>query len=162
LTSSGSRARSTRPSAKSGRRGLRVVVDTNVWVSGLIAAHGAPGRVLEALRQRAFDPVVSWELAEEIAQVLRRPKLARYRIGEADIGELFALMAPFLPTVEVEISLRDPDDAPVVLTAVAGGADAIVTGVHGLLKDESLVSWLGGRGVELLDPSELLARLRLG
>ncbi len=91
--------------------------------------------------------------------MLRRPKLSRYQITEEDIENLFALMAPFLPMVEVEITPRDPDDAPVIAAAIAGGAEAIVTGDAGLLGDASLRAWLGERNIELLEPRALLLRL---
>src|SRR6266568_2719190 len=66
---------------------LRVVVDTNVWVSGLMLPDGAPGRVLDAARRGFFTPLASWDLAEEIVDVLRRPRLRRYRITEDNIRD---------------------------------------------------------------------------
>jgi len=68
---------------RSGGRALRVVVDTNVWVSGLIDPDSVPGQVLELVRERRVEAVASWELAEEIVDVLRRPRLKRYRIQSA-------------------------------------------------------------------------------
>lgn len=64
-----------------------------------------------------------------------------------------------LPDVEIDVTLRDPDDAAVVSAAVSGRADTIVTGDRGLLDDAELRVWLGERGIELLTPSELLERL---
>ena len=107
---------------------LRVVLDSNVWVSGLIRPQGPPGRVLAALRSGAIEGVASWALAEEIAEVLRRPKLARYGLSEDDVREALVLLAPLLPSVDVDVAVRDPDDAPVVASALAGGVEAIVTG----------------------------------
>ena len=50
------------------------VVDTNVWVSGLINRHGTPARVLDAYRDQQFTTVVmSGPLLEELEGVLRRP-----------------------------------------------------------------------------------------
>jgi len=74
--------------------------------------------------------VASWALAEELLDVLRRPKLRKYRIVAQDFGDLLAILAPFLPSVEVQ--LRDPDDVPAVAAAVAGRAGAIVTGDNDL------------------------------
>jgi putative PIN family toxin of toxin-antitoxin system len=148
-----------RPSPRSEGRALRVVLDSNVWVSGLIRPQGAPGRVLAALRAGALDAVASWALAEEIVEVLRRPKLARYGLSEHDVRETLVLLAPLLPSVDVEVTIRDRDDIPVVASAVAGQVEAIVTGDAHLLDDPDLRDWLAARGIDVLSPGELLARL---
>ncbi|MGI8974906.1 MAG: putative toxin-antitoxin system toxin component, PIN family, partial [Gaiella sp.] len=123
------------------RLALRVVVDTNVWVSGLIVPQGASGRVLRAMRERRFELVVSWQLAEELADVLRRPRIARYEISRRDVEDVLRLLAPGLPTADIDVPIRDPDDTPVVAAALAGAADAIVTGDKDFLEDESLRAW---------------------
>lgn len=150
---------SSPPSGRSGEPGLRAVVDTNVWVSGLLIPKSPPGRILRAIREGRLEPVASWELGREIAQVLARPKFRRYGVTEDDTREILLLLAPFLPSVEMDIPIRDPKDAPVVAAAVAAGADAIVTGDRDLLGDPSLRDWLGDRGVEVLTPAEALRHL---
>jgi putative PIN family toxin of toxin-antitoxin system len=142
---------------RSGGLGLRVVVDTNVWVSGLIAPSGTPGRVLDAIRAGAIEPVVTWALADELVTVLRRPALRRYGFTDGDVEDVLVLLGPFLPDVEVTVDIRDPADAPVVSAALAGRAEAIVTGDRDLLDDDDLRHWLAARGVTLLTPAELLA-----
>lgn len=57
---------------------LRVVVDTNVWVSALINPHGPPAQVLAALKRNAFEPILAKALLDELVEVVRRPRLRRY------------------------------------------------------------------------------------
>lgn len=112
--------------------------------------------MLASARRGDFELVVSWSLVEEIADVLGRPKLKRYEVSQDLIALLLRFLAPALPTVELDVDLRDPNDAHVVEAAISGGADAIVTGDRGLLEDEALRVWLAERGVELHTPATLL------
>ena len=147
------------PSPRSGARALRAVVDTNVWVSGLIAPEGAPRQVIEALRTGRIECVVSWALAEEIVDVLRRPRLHRLGVTEDDVQAVLTILGPLLPDVDVDVPIRDPNDARVVSAALAGRADAIITGDQDLIDDEALVTWLRERGVAVLSPATALAAL---
>ncbi len=128
-------------------------------MSGLIVPAGTPGRVLDAVRRGHLEPVASWELARELAEVLRRPEIRRYGVTEADVDDVLAVLGPLLPDVDVEVEIRDPDDAVVVGAALAGAAEAIVSGDRDLLDDATLRSWLAARGIEILTPAEALARL---
>ncbi len=75
------------------------------------------------------------------------------------MGELLVVLARWLPSVDVEPELRDPKDAPVVSAAIAGDAEAIVTGDLDLLENNPLRTWLGERGIRSLKPTELLEEL---
>jgi uncharacterized protein len=139
---------------------VRAVVDTNVWVSALINPTGPAGAVVERIARGRIDAVCSWELAEEIAAVLRRPSLARrYLITEDDVREVLALLAPLLPRVEVDVEMRDVTDLPVLRAAVGGRAEAIITGDRDFHDDAALAAWLAERSIELLTPAEALGRL---
>ncbi len=115
--------------------------------------------MVEAVWRGEIEPVLSWELVEEIADAPARPKLQRYEVPPDALTALLQLVAPALPTVEMDVELRDPDDAPVVAAAVAGGAEMIVTGDRGMLDGEDLRSWLEARGIELRTPAELISDL---
>lgn len=120
---------------------------------------GAPGRILDAVRQGRITALASWELAEEIVEVLRRPRMRRYRISERDIADLLTVLGPLLPAVEVMVAPRDRTDIPVIATALAGRADAIVTGDRGLLGDDRLRAFFSERAIAVYAPAELLERL---
>lgn len=110
------------------------------------------------MRARELDVVSSWELAAELRDVLERQKLRDYSLAEQDVRDLLSLLARDLPSVDVDVELRDPEDAHVVAAAIAGRAGAIVTGDRHLLDDADLRTWLAERGVEVLTPRELLDR----
>lgn len=73
--------------------------------------------------------------------------------------DVLFLLAPFLPTLDLEVPVRDPEDAPVVVAAVQGRAHAIVTGDRDLLTDVTLTAWLAERGIQALTPAALLQPL---
>ena len=72
---------------------MNAVIDTNVWVSGLINRNGMPARVLHAYRDLRFTVVTSEPLLEELMQVLRRPKIVRkYGVTDEDVQALQELL----------------------------------------------------------------------
>jgi predicted nucleic acid-binding protein len=89
---------------------------------------------------------------------MRKPKLRRHEIDDRDIEDVLWILGAALPHVDVDVTLRDPRDAPVVAAAVAGHADAIGTGDADLLDDQPLRSWLAERGIEVLKPAEFVQR----
>jgi putative PIN family toxin of toxin-antitoxin system len=97
---------------------------------------------------------------DEVVRVLRRPKLRRkYLITDDDVRDLVVLLTPVLPTVEVDVPIRDPGDVPVVAAALSGRADMIATGDADLLDDDAVVFWLLERGVEVVHTAEALRRI---
>ena len=57
---------------------MRVVLDTNILVSGLITQTGPPAQILNALRDGRLVAIMSEATLAELAAVLRRPSLQRY------------------------------------------------------------------------------------
>lgn len=102
---------------------------------------------------------MSWALAHEVVEVLSRPSIRRYGITDADVDDLVSLLGPFLPDIELAVSVRDPDDAPVVGAALAGRAEVIISGDRDLLDDPGLGAWLAERDIEVLTPAGALERL---
>ncbi len=102
---------------------------------------------------------MSWDLAGELVEVLRRPKFAAYEFDEADVADLVALVDPLLPKVTVAVALQDPADGIVIEAATAAEVDAIVTGDADILDDADLLDWLAARGIDVLTPAEVVATL---
>lgn len=138
---------------------MRVVLDTNVLVSGLITPAGSPGRILNAVFARRLTLVLTSDLAMELLGVLVRPKFRGFAFDRRRLSNLVSAVQPIVIGDDVAIPRRDPGDRIVVEAAVAGRAEAIVTGDRDLLDDVELVAWLTVRGIEVITPAELTRRL---
>jgi uncharacterized protein len=117
---------------------LRVVLDTNVIVSGLISPGGTPGQILQRLVDEAFLLVLSPPLVEELRRTLRRPRIRKFlRLSDAEvegrIAQLETLADPVESKLEVQVEVRDPDDVVFLVAAIEGRAACIVTGDGDLL-----------------------------
>lgn len=111
-------------------RKAKVVLDTNVVVSGVLSKEGNPARVLELWEKDAFTLVISQPLYEEIISTLTKLQ-PKYRIPVTAIKELAKLLRDYSLWVKIEHTpevTRDPKDDVVVATAIAADADFLITG----------------------------------
>lgn len=136
----------------------RAVLDTNVFVSGLISPLGKPAAILKALRSGRFTLLSSPPINEEIIEVLNRPRIRdRYGLGDSIFDVSFILwevaeLVIDLPDVK---ACSDVDDDKFLATAIGGGADYLVTGDAGQLLH------LGEyRGVTIVSPRDFVSRLK--
>ena len=132
--------------------GLRVVLDTNVLVSGLAYPASVPGRIVTAWRQGGLEVVLSRHILDELVRVLARLPRVRMTLAEIrDLVDSLMFLADIAePVGPPEPNLRDPTDQPVLLTLLAGQADYLVTGDKDLLM-------LAGR-YPILTPAEFWMR----
>ncbi|MFN8719153.1 putative toxin-antitoxin system toxin component, PIN family [Gemmatimonas sp.] len=125
---------------------MKVVLDTNVLVSGLLF-RGVPGCMLTAWSTGTLRLVISPPILEEH----RRVGLALSRGREPLVGTLEALLAMLTvhallvdaPPLDERVS-EDPDDAMCFAAAVAANARLIVSG------DKHLLRVSGWRGIEIV------------
>lgn len=115
--------------------GLRVVLDTNVLVSGLAYPGSVPGRIVGIWRQGGLDVVLSRYILDELLRVL--PRLSRIHLSSSEIRDLadsLMFLADIVePDAEQDSSLRDPADQQVLATLRASKADYLITGDKDLL-----------------------------
>ncbi|MCP1469663.1 hypothetical protein J3E64_001345 [Sphingobium sp. OAS761] len=109
---------------------MRVILDTNVLLSGLISPNGIPARLIEAWLDRRFVLVSHALQIDEIREVSRRDKI-RALVRPAEVGRLVnqiglvADMPVALPHVRRS---PDPRDDFLLGLCEAGKADWLVTG----------------------------------
>jgi hypothetical protein len=121
------------------------VLDTNIVVSALLWG-GTPKLLFNAIDDGALRISTSIAMLAELAEILERPKFAaRIAASGQSIDEIVEGYASWCtivaPTAIVGVA-PDPDDDVVIGTAVAAGAEAIVTGDAAFL---GIGSWQGVR-----------------
>jgi len=130
---------------------IRVVLDTNVYVSALIFG-GKPAAVLQLAESGAFRLVTSETIKAELVETLTAKFGWPVRSAEEACRQLWDEAWWVLPSEDVEAS-RDPEDNHILSCALEGKADAIVTG------DQDLLTLHPFRGIEILAPAEFLRKL---
>ncbi len=133
---------------------MLAVVDTNVLVSALINRHGSPGLVVEKIRTLELTPVVSVEILDEYAEVLRRARFgfARQQVDEL-LSDMEGLAQPIRPAPIPLVGLPHVDDAIFIAAALAAACPIVTGNVRHFPPDA---------GVEILSPAACIARLVTG
>ncbi|MHB1074978.1 putative toxin-antitoxin system toxin component, PIN family [Thiobacillus sp.] len=139
---------------------MRVVLDTNTLVSGIISPDGPPRRLLDQARTQVFELCSSATLLAELLDVLAREKF-KTRLAQAGltpqgiVADLRRLAHMAAPQDVPRVVEQDADDDHVIACAIAGKADLIVSG------DKHLHS-LGGQyqGIPIVTPAEAVQRIQ--
>jgi predicted nucleic acid-binding protein len=128
---------------------MRLVVDTNVLVAGILSASGPPGWIVEALLSGEIEPVLDAGIRAEYEDVLRRPELSLdpERVAAVlDVIDAFGLEAVVPPWPE---PLPDPDDAPFLAVAAWVGCPLVTGNIRRFPARAR-------RGVAVLTPRQLV------
>ncbi len=117
---------------------MKIVVDANLFVSGLIKPNSNPGKILDLIKQNQIELILSPAIIKEIKRILLYPKLQKYHRKTAqEIDAYFEDILMFAWIVEgeeiIDIIKADPSDNKYLACAYEGEADYIVSGDHHLL-----------------------------
>lgn len=121
---------------------LRVVLDTNVILSGLAYPGSAPGKIMQAWRTGAIEVFLSDFILEELRRVLPRLR-HRHGLDNQEIDDLVDILSfqaeRVVPYAVAADAIRDIDNLPVLGTSLAAqdmfAADYLVTGDKDLLSE---------------------------
>ena len=116
---------------------MKVVLDTNVWVSAWLW-RGLPNHLIHLARREEIQTCISESLLAELENTLSYKKLQQkiqslnltkeqLLIGTREITYIYPIEELIVP------DLRDPDDTVVLATAIAASAEVIITGDRDLL-----------------------------
>jgi putative PIN family toxin of toxin-antitoxin system len=136
---------------------MRIVLDTNVLISGLIHADGAPGRIVDLLRSGVLQPVVDDRILAEYANVLRRPFLRTYiSAWECEhIMEYLRHNSWYVTATLVVHDMPYPGDIPFLEIAL-GEQAPLITG------NRRHFPAISARACEIYSPADFLRRYAIG
>ena len=126
---------------------MRALLDSSVLVAAFISRAGTCASLLEDILND-HEWVISNFILEELSRKLRDK--FKYPEGEiAEIREAAMIAAEFVTPEEIPgDACREPNDLPILGTALAGRAEVIITG------DKDLLALQTFRGIPILRPGE--------
>jgi uncharacterized protein len=137
---------------------MRVVIDTNVFVSAFLSPHGVPARIFAFFKQEAFELLISEEILREYTTALHYDRVKKaHKLSDEEIirvlEDLKAAAMLVRPTVSLTVVASDPDDDKFFECALEGGAHFIVSG------DARVQAVKHYQGIQVFSPTLFLAIL---
>ncbi|MBD2571294.1 putative toxin-antitoxin system toxin component, PIN family [Anabaena lutea] len=116
---------------------MKVVLDTNIWISAIIWG-GIPDQILLLREQEKLTIAMSQQLLDELESTFNKrklaPKLQALNLTVPTIINLIRESVIFYSIQELNVpELRDIDDNIILATAIAAEVDVIITGDQNLL-----------------------------
>lgn len=114
-------------------RKLRIVIDTNLWISFLITKSFT--RIDKLIQSDKIEILFSEELLQEFTEVTQKPKLKKF-FSRTDIDSLFKMFRLYGELIKVHSKVdicRDIDDNFLLALAKDGKANYLITGDNDLL-----------------------------
>jgi len=107
---------------------LKVVIDTNVFVSGVLTERGNPSIVVKAWKRiQKYQLLVTEEIIQEVLRVLKRLNVNLDIVTDWD-KSIRKNAITVVPHRKIEAIKEDPADNKFLECAVESHADYIVTG----------------------------------
>jgi uncharacterized protein len=107
---------------------MKVVLDTNVLVSGLLTPFGPSGEIVRMLFSGEIVLHLDARILSEYQDVLNRPKFMFNKDQIAILVDFIKHYAQFMSSSPLKNRLPDPDDEPFLEVAIAGKVKSLITG----------------------------------
>lgn len=135
---------------------IKIVLDTNVAISSVIAEKGKPAVVFERIIKGDVINYTSKEIIEEIKEVINRPKIRKY-ISKQQSGEFIGMYKKvsitIKPTVSIQEIEEDPDDDKFLECAIEADVDYIISG------DPHLTNIENYKEINIVTPKQFLEKV---
>ncbi len=129
---------------------MKIVMDTNVLVSGLLTPFGPSGKIVRMVFSGELTMYIDARILAEYKDVLHRPK---FKFNNDHIGILLDFIkqyGQFTSSSPLKNPLPDVDDEPFLEVAMAGMVESLVTGNKKHYPSSTF------KGIHIFSPSEFL------
>ncbi|MFC1535125.1 putative toxin-antitoxin system toxin component, PIN family [Thermodesulfobacteriota bacterium] len=129
---------------------MKIVLDTNVLVSGLLTPFGTSGEIVRMVSAGKLILLYDSRILLEYQEVLYRSKF-QFDKGQVELLiDYIKKNGQVAPTSPLKNNLPDPDDVPFLEVAIGGESEYLVTGnkVHYPQKSRE--------GIKILSPAEFI------
>jgi uncharacterized protein len=133
---------------------MKIVLDTNVLVSGLLSPFGSSGEIVRMVSAGELILCLDARILSEYQEVLRRPK---FKFNKTHIGVLIDFIyqnGQFVSGSPLKNPLPDVDDEPFLEIAIAAKVKFLITG--------NLFHYppLSREGIDILSPADFIKLYR--
>ncbi len=117
---------------------MKIVLDSNVFLSGLASPQSTPGRIIAAWESHNFNIVTSEFQLAELARVMAYPKVRKFLKWDDAVIQTFirqlCLRVEIIDIAAASVQVpADPDDSPILATLIVAQANFLVSGDKDLL-----------------------------
>ncbi len=129
---------------------MKIVLDTNVLVSGLLTPFGPSGEIVRMVSAGELILNIDARILSEYQAVLHRPKFKFNKDHISILLDFIKLYGLFVSSLPLKNRLPDLDDEPFLEVAIAGKVRSLITGyiVHYPISSRE--------GIKIFSPSEFL------
>jgi len=133
---------------------MRIILDTNVFVSGIFWEGNFCSQIIEKWKEKRFDLVSSIEIVDELVKTLLDFKIQMPKEMIKGWQKLIIENSAIVePTIKIDFIKEDPNDNKFLEAAITGNADLIIS------QDKHLLKLKEYEGIRILKPEEVLSLL---
>ena len=128
----------------SGRKKLKVLLDTNIWISGILFS-GNEEKIVDYAFDGKFHSIIPFQLINELKRVM----IDKFQLSHDEVLDSINEIIQVSEIVDFEdfddIEVRDIDDKPILKAAKISQCDFLVTGdkdikVLGSIENTKIIS----------------------
>ncbi|MFH0789840.1 MAG: putative toxin-antitoxin system toxin component, PIN family [Pseudomonadota bacterium] len=133
---------------------MKMVLDTNVLVAGLLSPFGPCGEIMRMVSSGELRLCLDARILSEYSEVLHRSKFRFEEDKVAALLDYIAYRGQMVASSPLTRPLPDPDDEPFLEVAFSGGQEYLVTGNQAHFPPDLC------QGIKVLSPSDFLKHYR--